>query len=65
MGGAIQRDYSGGQSTKRWKDIWAAGQGVGSIDAVESTAEVVARLEREYRAAADRFIGLNSRAAAA
>lgn len=32
MGGAIQRDYSGGQSTKRWKDIWAAGQGVGRIE---------------------------------
>ncbi|MEH6663966.1 MAG: nitronate monooxygenase [Brevundimonas sp.] len=65
LGGAIQRDYSGGQSSKRWKDIWAAGQGVGRIEAVESVAEVVARLEREYRAAADRFIRLNSRAAAA
>ena len=63
LGGAIQRDYSGGQS-KRWKDIWAAGQGLGRIDAVAPTAAVVERLEREYRAAADRFIGLTARAAA-
>lgn len=64
LGGAAQRDYSGGQN-KRWKDIWAAGQGLGRIDAVESTAEVVARLEREYRTAASRFNGLTARAAAA
>ncbi|WP_374516258.1 NAD(P)H-dependent flavin oxidoreductase [Brevundimonas sp.] len=63
LGGAIQRDYSGGQS-KRWKDIWAAGQGLGRIDTVASTAAVVDRLEREYRAAADRFNGLTARAAA-
>lgn len=63
LGDAVQRDYSGGQN-KRWKDIWAAGQGLGRIDAVESTAEVVARLEREYRTAANRFNGLTARAAA-
>lgn len=64
LGGAVQRDYSGGQN-KRWKDIWAAGQGLGRIDAVESTAEVVARLEREYRTAANRFNSLTAPAAAA
>ncbi len=64
LGGAARRDYSGGQN-KRWKDIWAAGQGLGRIDAVESTAEVVARLEREYRAAANRFNGLTARTASA
>ncbi|MDI1325215.1 MAG: nitronate monooxygenase [Brevundimonas sp.] len=63
LGGAVQRDYSGGQN-KRWKDIWAAGQGLGRIDAVESTAEVVARLEREYRTAANRFNSLTAPAAA-
>lgn len=63
LGDAVQRDYSGGQN-KRWKDIWAAGQGLGRIDAVEATAEVVARLEREYRTAANRFNGLTARAAA-
>ncbi|MCL6705601.1 nitronate monooxygenase family protein [Pseudomonas sp. R2.Fl] len=33
---------------KAWKDIWGAGQGVGSVKAVEPVAAVVDRLEREY-----------------
>ncbi|MBR28265.1 MAG: nitronate monooxygenase [Rhodobacteraceae bacterium] len=33
---------------KKWKDIWGAGQGIGPIDEVVPTAELVARLEREY-----------------
>jgi nitronate monooxygenase len=36
---------------KPWKDIWGCGQGIGAIDAVVPTAELVARLQREYRAA--------------
>ena len=43
---------SGGNVEKKvWRDIWSAGQGVGAIDDVPSTAEVVERLAREYRAA--------------
>jgi len=43
---------SGGNSkAKAWKDIWGSGQGVGMVDAVESVAERVERLEREYQAA--------------
>lgn len=34
---------------KAWKDIWGAGQGVGSIDAVMSAREIVMQFEREYR----------------
>ena len=34
---------------KRWRDIWAAGQGVGSIDRQQSVAEVVEQLTGEYR----------------
>jgi nitronate monooxygenase len=41
----------GSGSTKAWRDIWGAGQGVGAVDAVLATAELVARLEAEYRAA--------------
>lgn len=37
--------------TKRWRDIWAAGQGVGSIDQLQPIAEVVAQLQREYQGA--------------
>ena len=35
-----------------WKDIWGAGQGLGSIADVPSVGELVARLCGEYRAAA-------------
>lgn len=38
----------GGNSTKAWKDIWGCGQGIGAISAVTSTAELVAKLRREY-----------------
>ncbi|MGB3739792.1 MAG: nitronate monooxygenase family protein [Pontixanthobacter sp.] len=45
---------SGGNSkAKAWKDIWGSGQGVGSVDRVESVADRVDRLEREYKAAKD------------
>ena len=37
--------------TKAWRDIWSAGQGVGSIDMVAPVAEIVARLRAEYDAA--------------
>lgn len=41
-----------GQHEERaWKDVWSAGQGVGSIDDVPTTAELCARLIKEYREA--------------
>ena len=39
----------GRERPKAWKDIWSAGQGVGSISDVPTVAELVARLRREYR----------------
>lgn len=33
---------------KAWRDIWSAGQGVGSIHSAPTVAELVARLETEY-----------------
>jgi len=36
---------------KAWKTVWSAGQGVGGIADVPSVAELVARLDAEYRAA--------------
>ena len=36
---------------KAWKHIWSAGQGVGSVAAVEPAAAIIARLGREYAAA--------------
>jgi len=41
-----------------WRDIWSAGQGVGSIDDVPSVGELVARFTKEYRAAAAKLAGL-------
>jgi nitronate monooxygenase len=37
--------------TKRWRDVWAAGQGVGSVNDILPIADIVARLEREYQEA--------------
>ena len=36
---------------KTWKEIWGAGQGVGNIDSVPASAELVERIAREYAAA--------------
>lgn len=45
----------GSGSAKAWRDIWGAGQGVGLMDDVPTTAEMVARLKREYDAARARL----------
>ncbi len=36
---------------RAWKNVWSAGQGVGSIEDVPTTAELCARLVHEYREA--------------
>lgn len=41
----------GTSDIKAWRDLWAAGQGVGAIDDIPPVAELTDRLEREYRAA--------------
>jgi len=44
---------SGGASkAKAWKDIWGAGQGVGSMHDIPTVNDLVMRLEAEYRQAA-------------
>ena len=48
-------NFGGGAAAKAWKDIWGCGQGIGAVDAVTSTAELVARLRREYQAARERL----------
>ena len=40
---------------KAWKDIWGCGQGIGAVDAVLPTRELVARLKREYEQARRRL----------
>ena len=50
-------DFGGGNGSKpkAWKDIWGSGQGIGAVTEVESVADRVDRLEREYRAARARL----------
>ena len=40
---------------RAWKHVWSAGQGVGSIHDVPTTAELCARLKREYAEATASF----------
>ena len=40
-------DFAGDKS-KAWKDIWGCGQGIGVITKVQSTADLVAQLKREF-----------------
>lgn len=48
----------GKDGPQAWRDIWSAGQGVGAVNEILPVAALVARLEREYRAARTR-IGLS------
>jgi nitronate monooxygenase len=48
---------------RAWKNVWSAGQGVGSIDDVPTTAELCLRLIREYHEAMNEAAGDFSRAA--
>ena len=45
----------GGDKSKAWKDIWGCGQGIGTVNKVQSTADFVAQLKREYAAARARL----------
>ena len=44
---------------KRWKDIWAAGQGVTLVDQIAPISDIVLKLENEYRAAMAASAGLS------
>jgi nitronate monooxygenase len=49
-------NFGGGDGAKKaWKDIWGCGQGIAPVKAVVPTAELVARLQREYDAARARL----------
>ncbi|MFE1601932.1 NAD(P)H-dependent flavin oxidoreductase [Methylobacterium sp. ID0610] len=49
-------DFGSGR-TKAWRDIWGAGQGVGTIDDAPPAAAVIARLKRDYAAAREGLLG--------
>lgn len=50
-------NFGGDAATKAWKDIWGCGQGIGVIDSIQSVAQLVAQLQREYQSARQRLLG--------
>lgn len=55
-GATMPKDYTAGDAAhKRWKDVWAAGQGLETIRSIQPVREIVDELDRDYRAAARRF----------
>lgn len=46
---------SGSSKPKAWKEIWGAGQGIGAVKQIEGVAELVDRIEAEYRSAGARL----------
>ena len=46
---------SGSSKPKAWKEIWGAGQGIGAVKQITGAAELVDRIEAEYRAAGQRL----------
>ena len=46
----------GGDKSKAWKDIWGCGQGIGAVSQIQSTADYVAQLKREYAQARARLL---------
>ncbi|WP_417252172.1 NAD(P)H-dependent flavin oxidoreductase [Castellaniella sp.] len=47
-----QDTHFGSDNKKAWRDIWGAGQGVGNIDSILPTSEIVDQLRQEYDQAA-------------
>jgi len=50
-GGKDAMNFGSGDSSKAkaWRDIWGAGQGVGSMHDIPKVRELILRLEEEYR----------------
>jgi nitronate monooxygenase len=44
-------DFSAATNAKVWRDIWGAGQGIGSVHDVVPAAQLIARLADEYATA--------------
>ena len=59
-GDKASMDFGQGDITaaKAWKDIWGAGQGVGSVNSVQPAADIIAQMISEYCAAKDKLVQL-------
>lgn len=54
-----ERNFGTTGNLKPWRDIWAAGQGIGAIRDVPATADLCVALEREYKAAVRQTAGFS------
>lgn len=54
---AMDFGSGGGSKAKAWKDIWGAGQGVGSVHDIPTVNDLVLRMETEYRDSLSRLAG--------
>ena len=48
-------NFGGELAKKAWKEIWGCGQGIGAVDAVVPTRQLIDRLKREYAEAKARL----------
>ena len=55
LDGKAVRDYTPDTAHKRWRDTWAAGQGLHASKGIEPLSAVVDALELDYRKAVTRF----------
>ncbi|WP_158969999.1 NAD(P)H-dependent flavin oxidoreductase [Chachezhania sediminis] len=55
---AHERNFGTTGNLRPWRDIWAAGQGIGSIGKVEPAAKICREMARDYRAALEQAPGL-------
>ena len=49
--GADAMNFQSSTGAKAWRDIWGSGQGVGAVDSVLPTADLIAKMTSEYQAA--------------
>ena len=54
---AMDFGSGGGSKAKAWRDIWGAGQGVGTMHDIPPVSELVDRMERDYREAQSHLAG--------
>jgi len=53
---AMNFGSGGNTDAKAWKDIWGAGQGVGSVNSAPPIADIVNEMKAEYEAAKKRIV---------
>lgn len=53
--GSLATDFGSNSDVKAWKDIWGAGQGVGSINSVKPVQQIVDQLKYDYAMACARL----------